>query len=457
MPRLGTARAGQPAREADPQLALEIGGRLRDARLRAGLTQQQLAGDRYTKAYVSALENGTSRPSMAALTFFARRLSVAPAYLLGQEADTWTRLEADLRLAAGDWTSATDGYQALLDAEAGSGTRAEVLRGMAEALCRLDRSDEATTAAAESVELFRSLGREADAALSTYWLAFALHQRGNHAEARSLLRAVLDRVRGGLAVDPDFELRLLTALSLVESAAGEFRTAASYLEEARGLRADLDDRRRAAFLHSLAVAYRQSGDVEAAIRAGTQSLALFRAAGAEAEAASIENSLALAYLALGNLSRASQLVAEAREQFQRTGDTAWLAQVTDTQAQIALALGQSALALDLAVEAIALAEAADNRQALVTALLTEARAYASADDFAEADRRFERLLPMIREAGQPSLVRELLTEWSALYAAQGQHARAYQLAREALSGRPAPSGAGDGQLPVDSSAGQHLT
>ena len=34
----------------------------------------KLAGDRYTKAYVSALETGHSKPSMAALNFFADRL-----------------------------------------------------------------------------------------------------------------------------------------------------------------------------------------------------------------------------------------------------------------------------------------------------------------------------------------------------------------------------------------------
>ena len=49
---------------------------IRRARLAAGLTQQQLAAGRYTKAYVSALENGHSKPSMAALSFLAERLGL---------------------------------------------------------------------------------------------------------------------------------------------------------------------------------------------------------------------------------------------------------------------------------------------------------------------------------------------------------------------------------------------
>ena len=53
MPRTKTSAR---ATEKDRELAHRIGHRIREARHRAGLTQQQLAGDRYTKAYVSALE-----------------------------------------------------------------------------------------------------------------------------------------------------------------------------------------------------------------------------------------------------------------------------------------------------------------------------------------------------------------------------------------------------------------
>src|SRR5438132_6503257 len=73
----------------DSALATRIGGRLKEARLRAKLTQQQLAGERYTKAYVSALENGLVRPSMAALNFFAGQLGTSPSRLIGDETPAW--------------------------------------------------------------------------------------------------------------------------------------------------------------------------------------------------------------------------------------------------------------------------------------------------------------------------------------------------------------------------------
>src|SRR5918994_7064280 len=62
--------------EADRPLAVRIGARLRRARTQASLTQAQLAEGRYTKAYVSALEHGLVKPSMAALNFFADRLQI---------------------------------------------------------------------------------------------------------------------------------------------------------------------------------------------------------------------------------------------------------------------------------------------------------------------------------------------------------------------------------------------
>ena len=105
MPR---TRAAARASEKDRDLARRIGQRLREARQRAGLTQQQLAGERYTKAYVSALETGIARPSMVALAFLSERLGLPASHFIDEAHPAWTRLEVDMRLAAGD-SPGTDG------------------------------------------------------------------------------------------------------------------------------------------------------------------------------------------------------------------------------------------------------------------------------------------------------------------------------------------------------------
>jgi len=84
----------------DSALAGRIGERIRQARHRAGLTQQQLAGERYTKAYISALETGQAKPSMAALNFIAERLSLPASHFVSDGASHWDRLAADVLLAS---------------------------------------------------------------------------------------------------------------------------------------------------------------------------------------------------------------------------------------------------------------------------------------------------------------------------------------------------------------------
>jgi tetratricopeptide (TPR) repeat protein len=432
MPRTRTATAPRQV-AADAELARRIGQRIREARRRAGMTQQQLAGERYTKAYVSALENAIARPSMVALNYLAERLSLPASHFLGEPNPAWTRLEVDMRLASGEWQAAVDGYRTLLEQPLDDSARAEVLRGLAEGLARLDRGKEAITAAGEAARLFTDLGRVADSALARYWLAYGLYESDNEADARSLLGALLEQVRAGLKVEPDFEVRLLMALAAIESRVGQPARSLAYLEEARGLADDLDDRRRAAFLFNLAIGYRETGDIEAAIRVGQQSMALFRAAGALFESAQIENDLALAYLAMGNVERADQLAAEARGEIEPAHDERWLAAVIETQAQIALATGDAQRAYDLATESRGLGERSGMRKAELAAIVTQGRARRAAGETDDAERHFREATELARRAAAPGSLREVLREWADLRAEAGDHRGAYELTREALS------------------------
>jgi transcriptional regulator with XRE-family HTH domain len=417
----------------DRELAQRIGQRIREARHRAGLTQQQLAGERYTKAYVSALETGIARPSMVALRYLSERLGLPASHFIDEANPAWTRLEVDMKLAAGDWQEAADGYRTLLADTTDDTVRADLLRGLAEASARVDRGGDAIAAASEAARLYTTAGREADAALARYWMGYGLYQSDNEPDARSVLLALLEQVRGGLQVEPDFEMRLLTAMAAVESRSGQAARALTYLEEARGLAADLDDRRRAAFLFNLAVGYREIGDFEGAIRAGTQGMALYRAAGALFESARIENDLALAHLATGQVERARQLAANARLQIESTGDARWLAAVVDTEAQIALAAGDADEAKRLAGEALGYAGESGNELAQLAATLTEARALRMQGQRDEAESRFGDAAALARQGRVPHRLREVLREWADLRADAGDHRGAYELSSEALT------------------------
>lgn len=247
-----------------------------------------------------------------------------------------------------------------------------------------------------------------------------------------MLTALLDRVRNGMLVEPEFEMRLLMALAAVESRAGEHERALRYLEEARGFAGDLDDRRRATYLFNLAISYRETGDFEAAIRSGTQALGLFRAAGTDLESASIENDLALAYLAAGNLDRATEYADAAHRQAEKNGDERVMAAILETQAQVALRAGDAPHARALAAEAMAKARTSGNRLAELAALLTEARVLRDADP-AEAEQRFASAAEVARAARLDGRLRDVLREWADLRAAGGDHRGAYELSSQALT------------------------
>jgi len=417
----------------DTPLARSIGARLRQARLHAGLTQQQLAGDRYTKAYVSALENGVSKPSMAALNYLATRLQIPATTLLAEESDRWSRLEGDVLLASGRWQEALDIYDRHLAEGPYGRARAELLLGRAEALARLDRGPEAAAAGSEAADIFDGLGREADAALARYWVANGQYLQGNAAEARRLIGSILVRVRAGLRVEPDFHLRLVIALAAIETRDGEYDQALAYLSEVRGLAERLDDRRRATYLFDLANSYRETGDYEASVRAGSASLALFTAMQAGAETAALENDLALVFLKLGNVSRANELVSSARARFEALGDDRWLAHVADTEAQIALAGSAFDRAAALAEQAIVGAEQTGNQKALISALVTRAQIRQQLGDAASADGDFARAADLARASGSRGRIREVLGAWSEMVAESGDLRRAYDLTREDLS------------------------
>ena len=97
-----------------------LGARLRSARLRAGLTQAQVAGSDLSTAYVSRIEAGQRRPDPTLLEGMAARLGVtAEELLVGAPPDRVTELRvaldlAQLSLTGGDAAQARTRVDAVL-------------------------------------------------------------------------------------------------------------------------------------------------------------------------------------------------------------------------------------------------------------------------------------------------------------------------------------------------------
>jgi HTH-type transcriptional regulator, quorum sensing regulator NprR len=64
---------------------MNIGEKIKSLRKAAGVTQQQLGGEQFTKGYISQIENGTVEPSMKVLSLIAERLGKPIAYFLDDD------------------------------------------------------------------------------------------------------------------------------------------------------------------------------------------------------------------------------------------------------------------------------------------------------------------------------------------------------------------------------------
>ena len=77
---------------------MELGEKLKKARLEAGLSQRQLCGDEITRNMLSQIENGSAQPSMATLSYLAGRLGKSVGWFLDEGAEEYSALIEGLNL-----------------------------------------------------------------------------------------------------------------------------------------------------------------------------------------------------------------------------------------------------------------------------------------------------------------------------------------------------------------------
>jgi len=111
-----TPEMAELSRTIDPA---ELGRRIRNARVAAGLTQSEVAGDAVSTAYISRIEDGQRRPSTSLFEVMAVRLkTTVEALLLGVSVDEQLELRvkldhAELALVSGDSVGALRAAEAL--------------------------------------------------------------------------------------------------------------------------------------------------------------------------------------------------------------------------------------------------------------------------------------------------------------------------------------------------------
>jgi tetratricopeptide (TPR) repeat protein len=222
-------------RKASASSGARLGDRLRLLRVAAGLTQTDLAGDRFSKEYVSQIERGKTRPTAETIEWLAQRLEVDAAFLSsGVSTDERSRVEA--LLARAEALSKAYRYKDAVDAYAEA---------------------RAAVSATNSVELeVRTLSGE----------AWARMQEGDVRAAVELLNGARATAEGSVFSDVD-RAELVFRLGVCRYKLSSVSTAVALLDEALALaeRSDLPcDGLRSDIYHWRSRCHRRQRDFEAA-------------------------------------------------------------------------------------------------------------------------------------------------------------------------------------------------
>ena len=355
-----TAAHRSPSTAAPP--GARLGDRLRLLRVAAGLTQTDLAGDRFSKEYVSQIERGKTRPTADTVEWLAQRLNVDPAFLSsGVSTDERSRVEALLARAealskAYRYKEAVDAYEDVRAAvSATNSIELDVRTRSGEAWARLQEGDVRT--AIDLLNNARALAEgsvfsDVDRAEIVFRLGVARYKLASTSTAVALLDEALSLAQGsdlpcdGLRSDiyhwrsrchrrqrdfeaarEDVELALELAqgvddrrkmadayfqASLVAERTGHWVLSRNYAERAKNLFQELDDERTVGrLLNNLGGLSLMLGKPHEAIEQLKASFAVAVEADSQADAGQAISSLAMVHLRLGEWETAEENAREA--------------------------------------------------------------------------------------------------------------------------------------------------
>ena len=434
----------RPAAPSRPSL----GERVRQLRIAHGLTQTDLAGDRFSKEYVSQIERGKTRPTAETVEWLAARLGVDATFLeVGVSASERERVESVIARAEAAVESAEYGDAVaavselapalasvaapelelravlveswsrmylgevrkaieLLDrargiAEAPSFTdveRADVLYHLACCRYKLNSIATAVTLYSQALELVERSGLPADRLRSHIyeWRSRCYRRQRDWEAAREDVERALELAEG--LTDRHTMGHVYFQASLIAERTGHWVLARSYAEQAKGIYEELRDQSNVGkLLNELGALNFQLGRPEEAVDQLKEAFKVLLDVGDDTDAARVISSLAQVHLRTGKVDLAEGQSRQALEMLQ--GRVDHLDEIGNAQ----LVLGRALLEqerLDEAEEVFAAAEASFDQ---LSSASHRAAAWIAQGDLAGRrgdDRRASRLYRRAAEALQ---------------------------------------------------------
>jgi tetratricopeptide (TPR) repeat protein len=434
--------ASRTTRRTSPE-GLRLGERLRQLRVAAGLTQSELAGDRFSKEYVSQIERGKTRPTAGTIEWLADRLGVDAGFLAsGVATDERARIEGALSRAEALYEAQQDeeavaAFEPLAGAARASGIpelQVRALMGCGVAKMRLHDH----RAAAELLNEARSISEaesfsDVERADVLFRLGACRYQLNSTQTALALFNEALGLAeRSGLPCDA-LKANILSWRSRCWQRQRDFEAAREDVELALELSRGVED------LRTIGAAYFQASLI--ADREGHWVLArnyAERARQAYAELADrvhvsqLTNNLGGLNFLLGNTDQAVELLKEAFAIALELGRDADAGRAVSSLAQVHLRTGKLDQAEEQARHALELLEGrVDYVDELGSAQLVLGRSLLEQDRLDEAEAAFAAAEACFGELGSGS---HRASAWMArgdLAARRGDHQRAAELYRTA--------------------------
>jgi tetratricopeptide (TPR) repeat protein len=340
-----------------PRSGNRLGERLRQLRVAAGLTQSELAGQRFSKEYVSQIERGKTRPTQETVDWLAARLAVDPGYLAsGVSSDERGRVEAAL--------------------------------ARADALTRAHRTEEALLEYETVARYVRSTG---SVELEARWLAgeaWARQLAGDVRGALDLLTRARSLVEGPGFSDLD-RADVLFRLGVCRYKLQSISTATALFNEAMTLaeRSELpSDQLRSDILGWRSRCYRRQRDLEAAREDVERALELSLGLDDRRAIANTCFQASLVAERLGNLVQARTYAERAKAMYEQLDDEVHVGRLLNNLGGLNHLLGRSEQAVENLKAAFAVALEHDTDTDAATAADSLARVHLDRGEYADAER-----------------------------------------------------------------------
>ncbi|HEY1456563.1 MAG TPA: helix-turn-helix transcriptional regulator [Candidatus Dormibacteraeota bacterium] len=412
-------------------------GAVKQARQEARLSLAQVGKGHVTAPAIYLIETGRTRPSLPTLEHIASRTGKPVEFFLADPAGTADDghiavADLEAKIADGQYEQAIVLGNSLLSLGSSAYRLGRIRYFLAMAHLQLAHPEQASGLLAEARAHFEALndgpmlveclGAEAS-------LAYLTQQPDALARAEKALLAC----RSLDPVPPVTEARMLAIVAGAHAVNQDWDSAVKFFEDAIARAGSLFDLRRLSKMYAgLSMAYQNVGQMDAASRYGTRSVALFELLRDRISLARAENNLGLLLLARGDLKGARQHIDRSVELADETDLQVGRSNMLLSVCELCLQEGSVEQAGKFAAEALTLAERLHEKPNVAEAHMWLGLVADRLGAHEEADREFDVAIESLERLGAHERLLRVHGVYAEALERRGDVARAYVHMKQAL-------------------------